>query len=177
MDLERLIPENKDIWIISKNVIYIDYITKIPILMKRGDEVRVFIDLRIYKHIPKLLNHLVKLDIDFDLCSYRTFFENKFSYQELHEVNLTCFIDSIADSKFFDSLNKIDFDYTYYITKYLKKYECYDEFKEIYKDRCKTHLSKFYDWYSNKEVYHIKREDIRNYLSSLEREIKLNLLF
>ena len=164
MDLQRLIPENKDIWIISKNVIYVDYIAKIPILIKNGDELRVFIDLRIAKHLSKLLKHLCEIEVDFTLCSYKTFFEHRFTKEELHETNLTCFIDSIADPKFYDFLSKIEFDYTEYITKYLKKYDCYDEFKKVYKNRCEKHLSKFYDWYANKEVYHIKREDIRNYL-------------
>lgn len=177
MDLQRLIPENKDIWIVSKNVMYVNYIANIPILIKSGDDIRVFLDLRIRKYIPKLINHLNKLNVDFLFSSYKTFFEHKFTEKELHEINLTCHIDTITDEKFYDSLNKIDFDYTELITKYLKKYECYDEFKNIYKERCKVHLSKFYDYYTNREVYEVKREDIRNYLSSLEREVKLNLLF
>lgn len=177
MDLQKLIPDYRDIWVVSKNVIYVNYIVNIPILIKSGDDIRVFLDLRIIKYIPKLIDHLNRLNVDFLFSSYRTFFDHKFDEKELHKINLASHIDTIVDENFYDSLNRINFDYTDMITKYLKKYECYDEFKKIYDERSEILLSKFYDYYTGKEVYETKREDIRNYVSSLEREVKLNLIF
>lgn len=176
MNLLKIIPNN-DRWIISKNIVYIDYIAKIPILVKNGDDVWVYLDIKIAKYVLQLVKILEKNKINFLFKSTRIFFDHKFSEEEFHKINISQYIKNIADPIFFDGFNKIKFDYTNNLSKYLVKYECYDEFKEIYNNQKKNILKKGRDYWTNKETFYTKREDIRDYIGSLEREIKINLLF
>jgi len=176
MDLYRIIPKD-DRWIISKNIVYIDYLAKIPILVKEGDAIWIYIDRRITKYVLKLVKILQKEEIKFLFRSNRIIFEHKFSQDEIHELNLKQYIRNIADESFFDGFNKIEFDYTRNISEYLLKYKCHDIFKKQYAIQKKRLLSKYWDYYQNKEFYEVSREDIRDYISALEREVKINLLF
>ena len=53
MNLSSIIPTN-DRWIISKNIVYVDYIAKIPILVKSGDDIWVYLDIKIARHFARL---------------------------------------------------------------------------------------------------------------------------
>lgn len=177
MDLSKIIPQNDKRWIVSKNIIYIDYFAKIPILIKNGDDIWVYMDLKIFKYVLKLIQILEKEKINFLFKSTSIFFDHKFDEDDIHARNLAHYLLNIANPIVYDGVEKIGFDYTNNLTNYLVSYECYDTFKEVYKSISKRLLSKSYDYWTNKEVYETKREDIRNYIASLEREIKINLLF
>ena len=76
---------------------------------------------------------------------------------------------------FFDEIFDTGFDYVKNLTDFMTKFNCHDLFKdpyEWYKDR---YLKEYYDWYSNEKYFLMEREDMRDFLRSLEREIKLNL--
>ncbi len=105
------------------------------------------------------------------------FFDHKFDEKNRHELNLSQYINSIANPIFFDGFNKIDFNFTKNLSNYLVKYKCYDIFKEVYESRKKYILSRYHDYWINTDVFITPREDIREYISSLERDIKINLLF
>lgn len=145
--------------------------------MKSDNQWWVFLDLRISKYVIKLVAILEKHNIKFLFRSTLVFFDHKFTIDEFNDRNLQHYIDSIANDKFFDGFNKIGFDFTQSVANYLLRYKCYDTFSEVYKVRKKILLSKEYDYYQNIQYYKIKREEIRNYISSLEREIKIGLLF
>lgn len=176
MNLSNIIPNN-DRWIISKNIVYVDYIAKIPILVKSGDDIWVYLDIKIAKYVLQLVKILKKNNIDFLFKSTQIFFDQKFTDEEFHKINISQYLRNITDPVFFDGFYKIGFDYTNNLSKYLTKYGCYDEFKEIYNIQKNRLLSKSHDYWINKEVFYTKREDIRDYIGALEREIKINLLF
>ena len=44
MDLWKIIPENRN-WTISKNIVYSNYLAKIPMLVKQGDDVWIYLEL------------------------------------------------------------------------------------------------------------------------------------
>ena len=106
------------------------------------------------------------------------FFDQNFSDDEIHTLNLRQYIRNICNEKFFDGFQKIGFDYTGNLTKYLVKFSCYEVFKTVYENEKKSITSTIYSWWtwSNTKEYR-NREDIRNYITSLEREIKISLLF
>jgi hypothetical protein len=176
MNLLKIIPKD-DRWVVSKNIVYIDYISKIPILVKAEDKIWVYLDIRISKYVVKLVSILEQNNINFLFKSTLIFFDKKHSIEEFNEYNLIHFIKSITNEKFFDGFHKVGFDYTKSISDYLLEYKCYDTFSEVYNKQKKELLSKEYDYWQNLYFYRVKREDIRNYISSLEREIKISLLF
>jgi len=176
MDLYKIIPQNNN-WTISKNIVYVNYIARIPILIKNGNDVWVYLDIKVLKHVLKIVDILNKNNINFLFKSTSIFFDHKFREDEIHNLNLNYYISNISNPMVFDGMQKIGFDYTKNLTSYLIKYECYDIFKSVYKKQSKRLLSKDFDYWSNKEFFITKREDIRSYISSLEREVKINLLF
>ena len=176
MNLWKIIPENKN-WTISKNIVYVNYIVKIPMLVKQGDDIFVYLDIKIAKDVLSLVKILDSHNIDFLFKSTLIFFDHKFSEEEFHRLNLKQYIKNICDAKFFDGFQKIGFDYTKNLANYLAKYECYDIFKMVYEKEKKTILHISYDYWINKNIYDFKREEVRNYISALEREVKINLLF
>jgi hypothetical protein len=176
MDLQKIAESNKN-WIISKNIIYVDYITKIPMLIKKGDDIWVYLDIKIAKHVLKLVKILSDKNINFLFKSTLIFFDEKFTEEEFHKHNLKQYLKNITDKKFFDGFEKIGFDFTQNLAQYLVKYQCFEIFQQVYQKQKSISLSKTYDYWVNKEYYTIDREDIRNYISSLEREIKISLLF
>ena len=176
MDLYKIIPQN-DRWCVSKNIIYINHLAKIPILVKSGDDIWVYFDVKIAKYVIQLVKILDEKNIKFLFKSTSIFFDHKFSEDDIHTLNLTQYIHNIVNEKFFDGFYKIEFDFTNNLSNYLLKYECYDIFKSVYEKQKKVIIGKDWDYWTNKQYYNVKREDIRNYISSLEREIKINFLF
>jgi len=177
MDLYKIIPQNDSRWVVSKNIIYIDYFAKIPILVKSGDDIWVYMDVKILKYVLKLIKILEKQKIEFLFKSTSIFFDHKFDESDIHTRNLSHYLMNISNPNIFDGIEKIGFDYTRNIASYLLAYECYDIFQDVYKKVSKKLLSKTYDYYTNKDIFQTNREDIRNYISSLEREIKISILF
>lgn len=176
MDLQRLIP-NDDKWILSNNIIYIKYISKIPLLIKRGDDIFIYFDVKIAKYVIKMVKILIDNNINFLFMSTLIFFEHKFSEGDFHSINIRQYIKNICNEKFFDGFKKIDFDFTNNLTNYLKKYNCHNEFSNVYKKQSLYLSGKEYDYWSQIEIYRVKRTDIRDYVLSLEREVKINLIF
>ncbi len=177
MDLYKIVPQNDSRWVVSKNIIYINHFAKIPILVKSGEDIWVYMDTSIIKYVFKLIKILEREKIDFLFKSTSIFFDHKFDADDIHTRNLSHYLINISNPIIFDGIEKIGFDYTKNIANYLIAYECYDIFQDVYKKVSKRLLSKSYDYWVNKDIYQTKREDIRNYISSLEREIKISLLF
>lgn len=175
MDLWKIIP-NDDKWIISKNIVYIKYLAKIPILVKKGDDIFVYLDMKIYKFVIKLVKILNDNNVEFSFRSTMIWFDHKFSDEDIHHLNIKQFLVNICDAKFFDGFTKIGFDFTKSLTNYIAKYQCHDEFKRIYEYQKGIVTKKTYDYWTNRSEYEY-REDIRDYISTLEREIKINMLF
>lgn len=176
MNLLEIIPKNEK-WIISKDIVYINYLAKIPILLIRDDIIWVLFDISIKKYVIKIIDLLQKNNINFYLRSNILYFDHKFSECEFHKANLKQFLRNIKEEYFYDEFERINFDFTQSLSKYLVDFSCYVEFKEIYDVERESALKKYYDYWTSQYLYSIKREDIRDYIVSLGREIKVSLLF
>lgn len=175
MDLHELIPNNKDCWIVKNNILYIEYLAKIPILMKEDDMFFIFLDIRILRHVIDISKYLLDNNIDF-LFRSSEFIKHRYSESDMHKKNILHLIQSISNSKIFNSFNKSEIDFLNHISNYLRKYNCYNEFKEIY-DHYKSDIgSKFYDIFKDKYIYKYS-PDIREYILSMEREVKIRSIF
>lgn len=175
MDLCEIIPTD-DKWIVSKDIVYVKYIAKIPILVKKEDDIFVYLDMKIYKFVLKLVKILNENNIEFLFRSNMVWFEHKFNDEDIHHLNIKQQLVNICNPKFFDGFNKIGFDFTKSLTNYITKYQCHDEFKRVYEYQRDIVTKKTYDYLTGRAQYSF-REDIRDFISTLEREIKINMLF
>lgn len=176
MNLNRLIPDSKDHWIIKNNIIYVHYHAKIPIVVVEDEVIWVYIDSKIRKYVLQMVSHLIESNIEFLFRCPSIFFHNHLTDGELSTINLESYMSHLIDDKFYYGFEKMGFDFVENITNYLVKFEAFEVFKPII-DKYKLKASKKeYDYFTNKEIYIINNEEIREFVMSLERDIKLNLL-
>jgi len=173
--MDLLIPKTNDDWVVSKNTIYIRYVAKIPVLTKRGDDIWVFLDAKVIKYVIKIVSHLESMNIKFLFRSSQMWFDKE--EDEMHRLNIDIYLRSITNPRFFDGFIKTGFDFSDNLSDYLVKYNCFDIFSEVYKKANDKAMKKYHDYWTNSHIYYVEREDIRNYISSLERDIKIGLLF
>jgi len=163
---------------VKNNRIYYDYYTKIPVVTISNDDIWVIIqNTKIRKPIISMINKLNKENINFLFKSPLIIFDHLHTEDQKHKLNIESYISCIMyDDKFFRELNKIGFDYSKNLTSYIIKYSCYEIFQSVYKPFQKEALSKNIDFYTNKEYYNIKDEILRDYIISLERDVKINMI-
>jgi hypothetical protein len=177
MDIENLIPENTNKWYVKHNTLYFTKYGAIPILKKIDGLFYVSLDLRVTKKVIKVIQYLTKLDITFYLCDRITISE-KHIYSENKGDIIRNYLLALSDEVFFKFVQNSDFDYIRNITGFLNLYDCHTTFKNIYDTLKANHFEKVWmDWYTRKEYYAVKNEEIRYFYSILERQIKLNLFF
>jgi hypothetical protein len=100
------------------------------------------------------------------------FSENKEDLQGIIETYLL----ALTDEVFFDEIFDTGFDYVENLTHFMTDYECHSLFKEKFESIKKIYLREYQNWYANKSYYKVKKEYIRDFIRTLEREIKLNML-
>lgn len=87
------------------------------------------------------------------------------------------YLRALGNEFFFDDIFGIGFDYIKNFTDFMVTYKCLDKLPDAFNNIVKKYyLAKETDWWTGSIYYKINREDIREFLSGLERDIKLNLL-
>lgn len=147
----------------------------IPVVTIIDDIVWVSLDLRITKPVLKIIKHLMKLEIKFYLTS-RSIVHQKVIYEDNLSGIIFNYINALLDPLFFDGLFDIGFDHIKNLSDFMTEFECHHLFKDAYEIIKKKSKHKYIDWFENKEYYSIKREDIRDFITTIEREIKLTML-
>jgi len=160
--------------VIKKNKLYFEQLCLELAFYENHGINWIVLDLRIGRPIIALMKHFSENGIDFLLCSRHNIL--KPISDEYHYNNLYNYVLSLSNSNFFDRLIKSKIDYIKNIADYIYHFEAYDPFKNAFNDAKKQILNKSYDYYQNAYYHDIKREDIRDYVSGLEREIKLNMI-
>lgn len=156
-------------------MIYYHKIADIPVLSFTDNHVWVSLDLRVHKQVIKMIKHLMKLDVSFFLTN------RFFIWRNLYEVDLPVIIESylraLSNADFFDDIFEIGFDYIKNLTDFMLCYQCLDKLGSVFDNIVrKYYLVGETDFWNGSIFYRIKREDIREFLSGLERDIKLNIL-
>lgn len=175
MTLDKLIPDNDSNWIIKNNMIYYHHYCDIPLLQKRGDKFWIILDHRITKRALKLVRHLDRLNIDFYFNSKALNSNQDLTTDESKAEIIRNYLYSLRVVSFFDGIHKIDFDYISNLTQYIIENNCWEIFKDEFEIAKKNAWRKSWDYYANTQLFDVKREDIREFISGLERQIKLNL--
>ena len=167
MDLDKILLINND-WKYSKGRYFKKKVAWIPVVDVLEDRIRIFLDVRGYKEIIKIVKLFGENNIDFRFISHR-FADPGFS-EDFNETNIKCYLKSFVNESFYFGFKKIDFDFIENIVKYCVENECFDMLKEIYtkvnKKTQDTHWTSF-----NTQIYYIPNEEIRENFNSLYRDI------
>jgi len=171
MDLDSIIPNNGE-WKVSKNRVFKKNIAWIPIFdIVEDNLIYIFLDLRMSKDILKVVKNLQKTDIEFYFIS--PLFADPGFKGDFNEINITNYLKDYSKSQFYDGFEKIEFDFIGNLIGYCKKENCIELVKDIYLEVNKEVQNKFWDYYTNKQHFKTKREDIREMFNSLYRDIQL----
>lgn len=177
MDIERFIPDSNDNWLIRHNTIYFKKWGLIPILKEIDGIIFISLDRRITKAVIKISNKLSKMEEPFFFCDRNTISEKNIHNEDLGPI-VQNYIMAISDEVFFKFISNSEFDYINNLANFLTLYDCHSLFKKIYDHKKDNFFNKkWIDWYNHREHWEVKNEEIRDYYSILERQIKLNIFF
>lgn len=156
-------------------MIYFRKYCDVPVLSVMDDIIWVSADRRITKQIIRMVSHLVKIGVPFFLTHRMLVHKNQLDAEDLKTI-IRNYFGAITDPLFFDSFHEIGFDFVGNLTGFMVKYKCLDQMGPIV-EKVKSHYFRTWtDWYTGNIYHYLERDDIRDFLSSLDREIKLNLL-
>jgi len=174
-DLNIYLPNSEKNWSINHDMIYYHKYVYIPVLSIRDNTIWVSLDRRISKAIIKMVKHLMSLNVKFYFSTRITIHKKNIFEEELQDIIRT-YLLALTDEIFFDEIFDSGFDYMQNLTDFMTHYDCHDLFKQPYENVKKDYLCEITDWYVNKTYFKIKKEYIRDFIRTLEREIKLNML-
>lgn len=175
LDLSIYLPTSNINWKISNNIIYYHKYVDIPVLSIKNEVIWVSLDRRITNPILDMVKHLMNNDIRFYFTK-RTIIHNSDVFEEDLSDIIKTYLIALTDEKFFDLIFDIGFDYIENLTNFMIDYNCHELFKEPFEEIKGEYLPEMTEWYTNKKYYKIKKEYIRDFIATLEREIKLNML-
>lgn len=173
MNLTELIPDNKPNWVIRGNTIYYYHYHLVPILQKRYSDIYVVLDMRVYKSVLKLVKHLVKYKVDFFFLTRSLNPNDNITTDAAKSEIIKNYMTALVNEKFFDNIGKTGLDYVENFGDYIQKTNSWLIFKEEF-EKMKNQINRK-TWNYYEAHYDVKREDIKNFIVNLEREIKLNM--
>jgi hypothetical protein len=172
MDLNSIIPKSGE-WKISKNRAFIWNVAWLAVFDIISDsEINIFLDLRNSRSILKLVKNLQKTDYIFYFIS-PVFADPGQDKREYNDINIKNYLRNYSKIQFYDGFQKIEYDFIGNLIDYCKKEKCIELIKDIYENVNKEVQQKSWDYYTNKQYYDIKRDDIRETFNSLYRDIQL----
>lgn len=172
MDLNSIIPKSGE-WKISKNRAFIWNVAWLPVFDIISDnEINIFLDLRNSRSILKLVKNIQKTDYSFYFIS-PVFADPGQDKREYNDINIKNYLRNYSKIQFYDGFQKIEYDFIGNLIDYCKKEKCIELIKDIYENVNKEVQQKSWDYYTNKQYYDIKRDDIRETFNSLYRDIQL----
>jgi len=175
-NLTQYIPDNNCNWSIKNNTIYYHRLADIPILKVKKDVIWVALDRRIRKQVIKLIRHLVNNNFKFYLTTRFNIYEKEIFKEDLGPI-IKNYITALTDEIFFDEIFNTKFDYIQNLTDFMTDYDCHNLFKDIFEKVKSTYLSEKTDWFTLNKYFLVKKEYIRDFIRSIDREIKINLLY
>lgn len=174
LDLNIYLPKSNTNWKINNNIIYYHKYIDIPVLSIKDDIIWISLDRRITRQIIIMVKHLMKLNCKFYFTKRTIVHNNEVYVEDLPNIIKT-YLLALTDEIFFDKIFDIGFDYVENLTSFMTDFNCHELFKEPFEEIKNEYLPERTEWYTNKKYYKIKKEYIRDFISTLEREIKLNM--
>jgi len=175
MDLDKILPKNKEIKI-SKDRVFIKNIAWLPLIEIISDNfLYIYLDLRLVNDVIKVVKNLQKTDYEFYFIP--TIMSDpglRLSDDEYLSDIVRNYLRSYSRINFYNGFNKIGFDIIENMVKFCESQNCYHLVKDIYNDVNIDVQNQFFDFYSGKYKFEIENEDIREEFKTLYRQIQLN---
>jgi hypothetical protein len=172
MDLNDL--PRKYEWSFRKDLLLVKNIAWLPIARVQDKNVDIYLDIRMSKQILCLLKYLMS-------TKYKIFFLSpllanpKFSItdEEALDHNMENYLTNYSQPQFYDGFQKLGFDFIENFIEFCDKEKSKYLIKDIYIKVNSKVQSSYYDYYQNKSIFLVEREDIRDAFNSLYREIQI----
>lgn len=175
MDLYNLIPNNHKNWSVKKKYLYFLKYENIPVCYIEEGCVFVFLDKKIKRQILSIIKHLLKLNVEFFLVSPSISNPSYQKNMDYNYDNVYNYIRAFTDEFWLKELEKINFDLTDNLVKFVNKYDCNELIKTVYDEILKLVKQYYYDYYTNSNQYGYSLEIRENYLNVL-RQIQLTII-
>lgn len=171
MDLNSLIPNNHQNWMVKGKFLMFKKLQYIPVAYIEDDIVYVFLDARLIRQMVSLIKHILNLNIEFYLTTPEA--SNPSGVINFNEKVIKHYFLSYAKKEFFEAFKKIDFDLIDNLVKWTDKEGCFDLVKEQYEIVLKKINHQTWDYYSNKKHFDYCA-DVREEFQSLYRHIQIS---
>ena len=175
LDLNTFLPNSDKNWIIKNNTIYYKKIIEIPLLTINHGRVWIILDFKLKNILVKLIKNLSQLQVDFLFINNQIWFEKEV-YEEDLERTVKGYISALTNLPFFEDLEKIGFDWSKNLYNFINEFDCWNYFQESWQRAKRILLKEHTDWRTGKKFYTLKSQKLRDYIESLDRRIKLNML-
>jgi hypothetical protein len=174
MDLNSIIPDKNDRnYSVAKKFLMYKKYQNIPLCFIEDDIVYVFLDKKVSKVVIKLVKNLCKNNIQFYFTTPEL--SNPKGVIDYEDKVIEHYLNSYIQVEFFYGFQKIGFDFIKNLVDWANKNNCYDLIKSNYDYIQKRVNRKYYDYYSNKDIFEYPKE-IRDDFLTLYREIQINNL-
>lgn len=178
MDWLKFLPKNIE-WKIQHNRIYYRKMAWIPFAYINSSKmVCLYLEPKSSKLILKVTKELMKIKCKFFFISPMLDDPHiQRNTDNIPRLNIENYLKNYAIPVFFDGFDKIGFDIIENLILYCKSTNSFELIKEVLQSVNSEVQSKYFDYYSKKDIYNTKREDIRERFNNLWRDIQIqNLL-
>lgn len=173
MELNNLIPNRSENWVIKKNILTYKKLTHIPILKKESDFYYIFLDNRVKKEIIRLIIHLNRIKLKFYFVTPE--YSKPGGVEDFYNKNIQHYLFCYIQPGFFKLFKKYNFDIIQNMVDWTIEFNCYNLIKTNY-DIIKKILNKeSFNYYNGNYTHDYPKEIIDEY-NTLYREIQINRL-
>jgi len=171
MDLNSIIPDKSDSWIIKGDFLFYRKIHLIPLCTMINGVYYVLLDAKCHKAVLKLTKKLMKMDAEFYFTT--PLIANPKGVDDFNLKVVDTYIHNYANKHFFCGFRELDFDLIHNMVKWTEKENCFDLVKDIYDKYQKIVNQEHYDYYANRSFYDYD-EEIRESFRGLYRDIQIS---
>lgn len=176
MDINLLIPDKDQNWVVRNNILYYKKFALIPLANYINGDLYVNLEKRYLMGVIRLVKHLQRNNLSFMFVDNLTITEKFIPNENMDGIFFNNLL-SVNEPKFFKLIKDNQVNFIQIICDFIKLYNCHNRFIKVYDELKKNHYdASWYDWYDHQVHYRVKDKEVRDYYDSLFREIKLSLL-
>jgi hypothetical protein len=175
LNISSIIPDNSPNWVVKKNILYYNKFILIPLANVIDNRLFICLDKRCLNPVIKLIHKCEKMELDFLFCDRQQIFE-KFIFNESIPNLISSVLHTLDDDKFFNLVNEGRIKYLERIVDFLQIYDCHNQFRKKWRHLNTYHFNRsYFDPYGHTNIYFVKRQEIREYFDTIDREVKIML--
>ena len=176
MDINFLIPDKSQNWVIRHGILYYKKYALIPLANYINGDLYINLDKRCVKSVIKLIRHCQKMNIYFLFTDYMTISEKFIPNEHIDGIFFNNLIFMI-EPNVFKLIKENELNYVQLICDFIKLYDCQNRFIKVYDELKRDHFSaSWFDWYDKKVHHRVKDREVRDFYDTLFREVKISLL-